>query len=678
MQLPIVPRLHHPFSVLFALVAFLFHFQPIAAQSRVECAKPDCQLTLDEVWATVAQVNQGKQAFVEALRRLLVALAGTFGDEGTDQRSSIEALSLALDEWNRSILSLEAQLKQSDSPAEFRIALGTVYLERSRLGEALREFVEAGRLAPLRADAHIFQALSSALLNRPEMAAQALAKASALEPGKPALVYTQARQLSLAGHTEQAGTVLRAFVESVPLESIDRYAGEAGGAPFERVALLRQVAGVAPIFPPALYAEAFNLLQQGAYREALDRLKHLAVRDPLNDGWNGGDRLAQGSSALRGGDIHSALAHFEAAVESSPNRAEAHRLLAVAYRENDQREESIKEFTTAVQLNPSDERARISLADALSAGGQYEDAERVLRTAIEALPSSGQAHYNLGRLYRLMARNLDAVQAFERAAALSPLLGMDHLYETIAAIHVVEGQADNAIEVLQKRVDVSPNNAEAHRKLGEALLQQNLSDEALAEFLVALLIDPKSGQTYAGIGQLHLQRGRYADAAAASRRAVDLDPGNRVARYSLGAALLRLGQTAAGQKEILEFERLQAEARVHEEREWELRLIRQAASASLDKGDYAKVAEYLRQAINYSPDDASAHISLGVVLKRLGQHADAIESFHKALELKAGGDVHRLLAESYQALGRLEDSQRHRDIYTRSKEQRLKTLGGGR
>jgi tetratricopeptide (TPR) repeat protein len=668
----------HSFSVLCALGMILIHFPPIAAQSRVECPKPDCQLTPDEVWATVAQVNQGKQAFVVALRQLLVALAGTFGDEGTHQRSSIESLSVALDNWDRSILSLENQLRQSDSLAEFHIALGTVYLERSHLGEALREFVEAGRLAPLRADAHTFQALSSALLNRPEMAAQALAQAAALDPGKPALVYSRARQLALAGQSEQAGAVFRAFIESVPLESIDRYAGEAGGAPFERVALLRQVAGVAPIFPPALYAEAFKLLTQGEYREAVDRLKHLAVGDPLNEGWNGGDRLAQGSSALRNGDIHSAVAHLEVAVESAPNRAEAHRLLAVAYRENDQREESIKEFTTAVQLNPSDERARISLADALSAGGQYEAAERVLRAAVEILPSAGQAHYNLGRLYRLMARNLDAVQAFERAASLSPLVGIDHLYETIAAIHAVEAQAESAIEVLQKRVEVSPNNAEAHRKLGEALLQHNRSDEALAEFLVALLIDPKSAQTYAGIGQLHLQRGRYVDAAAASRRAVALDPANRGARYSLGAALLRLGQTSEGEKEILEFERLQAEARIREEREWELRLIRQAASASLDKGDYAKVAQYLRQAIIYSPDDASAHISLGVVLKRLGQHAEAIESFLKALELKAGGDVHRLLAESYQALGRLADSQRHRDIYTRSKEQRLRTLGESR
>jgi tetratricopeptide (TPR) repeat protein len=672
----IVPRLNHPLASLFAFVVTLMPVAPLAAQSRTQCGQPDCQLTIDDAWATVAQTNQRKQAFVGALRQLTVALAGTFGDEGARVHSSIESMNVSLDEWDRSISEFETRVRQADRPAEFHVALGAVYLDRNRLEEARREFVEASRLDPQRADAHTFQALSSALLNEPAAAAQALAKASSLEPGKPALVYSEARQLELAAQPEQAGKVLRTFIESQPIQSIDRSASEARGTPFERVALLRQAAGVAPIFPPSLYADAFKLLIQGTYREAVDRLKQLAVRDPLNDGWSEGDRLAQGSAALRNGHVQSALAHLKAAVKSAPNRAEAHRILAMAYRENDQRDESIEELKTAIQLNPSDERARISLADAFNAAGQDGDAERVLRDAIESFPGAGQPHYNLGRLYRVMARNLDAVGSFERAAALNPLVGLDNLYEMIGAIHVVEANFDSAIDALRKRVDVSPNNAEAHRKLGEVYLQQNRSDEALAELLVALLVDPRSAQTYAGIGQLQLQKGKYGEAAEASRRAVELDPEHRGARYSLGSALLRLGRTAEGQKEILEFERLQAEARTREEREWELRLIRQAASVSLDKGDYEQVAEQLRKVIPLSPDDATAYVSLGAVLKKLGRHPEAVENFHKALDLKAGVDVHRLLAESYEALGRLEDSQRHREIYTRAKEERLRALGG--
>ena len=74
------------------------------------------------------------------------------------------------------------------------------------------------------------------------------------------------------------------------------------------------------------------------------------------------------------------------------------------------------------------------------------------------------------------------------------------------------------------------------------------------------------------------------------------------------------------------------------------------------------MADELRKVIPHTPDDPNAYISLGVVLKRLGRHADAVANFQKALELKAGADVHRLLAESLETLGRLEESRRHREI----------------
>ena len=219
-----VPRLNHPVASVFAFVVTVMPVAPLAAQPRTPCDKTDCQLTIDEAWATVADTNQRKQAFVGALRQLIVALAGTFGDEGTRVRSSIESMDVALDEWDRSILAFEARLRQVDRPAEIHVALGAVYLDRNRLDEALREFVEASRLDPQRADAHTFQALSSALLNKPAAAAQALAKASSLDPGKPALVYSMPDNSRWPAEPEQAGKVLRTFIESPPLQSIDRSA----------------------------------------------------------------------------------------------------------------------------------------------------------------------------------------------------------------------------------------------------------------------------------------------------------------------------------------------------------------------------------------------------------------------------------------------------------------------
>lgn len=669
-----VPVLTRAISALVAVLAGVVPVVPSAAQGNTACSRLGCQLSIEEALASVGQISQRKQSFVGAVRQLLVALAGRFGDEGAQVQAAVASMGSALTEWDQAILAFETRARQARRPPEVHLALGVVYLDRYRLDAALREFTEAGRLAPQRTDALTYQALVHALSSRPAAAAAALAKAFSIEPGRPALVYSLARQLALAGQDAEAVNALRTFAAAQYARTFDRTATPVGGSPFERVALLRQPPGVAPIFAPAHYADAFVLLTRGAYREAVDRFEQLAARDPLV-ATIGRDRLPQGSAALRAGSVRSAIEHWRAAVTADAGLSEAHRLLAVALREADQQEESIREFQTAISLNPDDERSRIALAELYGAAGQDADAERTLQEAIARLPRSGQAYYSLGRLQRLMAKNLDAARAFERAAAHDPLVGQDSLYEAVGAIHVGEGDFDRAADAFQARVDVSPNSADAHRRLGEVLLQRSRHDEALAEFMAALLIDPGTVRAYAGVGQLRLQQGRYAEAAEAAQRAVDLDPAHPGARYSLGAALLRSGRKAEGQKEIEIFERLQAENRARDERDWEVKLLRQAASASLDKGDIEQVAEALRKVIPYAPDDPASYISLGAVLKKLGQHAEAIEQFEKALSLKAGADVHRLLAESYQSLGRLEESRRHRAVYDRATEDRLKNLG---
>ena len=649
-----------------------------AGQATSRCQGSSCELSVEDAFAAVTQISRHKQEFVGNVRQLIVALAGTFGDEGPRIRTTLEAMGSALATWDRTIQQFEDAVRAGNRPAEVHLALGVVYLDRYRLDAAQREFGEATRLNARRADAHTYQALVQTLLNKPDAAAAAFARAAAIDTRKAGLLYSQARQLALAGQQPEAAKALQAFIVAQQARLANPAAPDDGRPPFDRVALLRQTPGVAPIFPPALYAEAFAHLARGAYAEALDLFKQAFDRDPLSRVAGGNDRLTDGGAALRAGNVPLAIQHLKAAVAAEPARAEAHRLLGVALREADQADESVAELTSAIGLDAADERARISLADVYGAAGRDADAERTLQAAIAAMPASGQAYYSLGRLYQLMAKNLDAALALEEAATRNPLVGQDSLYDTIGGIYLAEGDFEKASAAYQARVDVSPNNGDAHRKLGDVLQQRNQPDEALAEFMAALLVDPNHVPAWAGLAQLRLQQGKYAEAVSAAQMAVNLDPSHAAARYSLGASLLRLGRKAEGQREIEVFEKMQTEKRLREDRDWELRLIRQAASTSLDKGDIEDVAVQLRKALELAPDDPQAYISLGVVVKKLGRHAEAVELFQKAVALKAGGDIHRLLAESYEALGQTAESQRHRALYDRARQERLQTAGGGR
>src|SRR5688572_26023666 len=98
------------------------------------------------------QAADPKAGFVQALARFSLALDGAYGDEGSSIRSSLESMSQELRRWDAVIQSYEIamarELGGADPPlaARMHLALGGVYLDRSRVQDALREFAAARQL----------------------------------------------------------------------------------------------------------------------------------------------------------------------------------------------------------------------------------------------------------------------------------------------------------------------------------------------------------------------------------------------------------------------------------------------------------------------------------------------------------------------------------------------------
>jgi tetratricopeptide (TPR) repeat protein len=626
-----------------------------------------------------ARAPDPKQKFVAALRQLMEGLAGTYGDEKSGVWSAIESMQSALVEWDQAILRYETSSASQPRSADLHGALGTIYLDRRRVEDALREFAAADQLDPNRADIHTLRGVAYNLLSRPAEAAQAFLRASVLAPDDPSTLYRLAQQLTKTAQSDAAQNAFEKFRESQKRKLAESPGDRTPSSPFIRAELLRQTAGVAPIFSPALYAQGFTSLREGRYEQAIARFTEAAGVDPLtSDSGAGRDLIMRGSAALREGELAPALSRLEAAVDLAPNLAEARRVLGMAYWADEQYDNSIEQFKAAIRLGPDDERSRIALSDVLVRIGRVADAEQLLKETIQKIPASGQAYYNLGRLYEGQLKLSDALHEFQQAADLNPLVGLDHLYQMMIGIYLAEPDFDAAIEAGTKRIDLNPNNAEAHKGLGEIDLQQGRHDDALAEFLAALLINPRDAESYTGISQVYLRSGRFAEAQETSRRALEIDPAQKAARYALATSLLRLGRTEEGAKELEHFQQIQAEAQVREQHDWELKMLKQEASTSLEHGEYEKTIRLLQEAIQHEPDEASAHVNLGLILMKASRHEEAIVQFNQAVELNAGLEVHRHLADAYAALGRLEQSQQQRAIYDRMKQERVKKAGWNR
>jgi tetratricopeptide (TPR) repeat protein len=624
-----------------------------------------------------------KQEFVGGLLEFAAAAAGTYGDEGERLLSALMAMENGLIKWDAQVWVYETAIasKIDAAPpavaADMRTVLGALFLERGRLDDAIRELEAAAVLDTRRADIRAFQALAYATANRPLEAAKAFEAASQLDPADPLKPYLVAQQFARANRAEEASTAL-ARVSTVALpRAADP--GTTRLAPFVQATLLEDAALGITVFVPPQYSQGFALVRQRKYEEAIVELRAAVGRDPLvSDRVNSSPRIAAGIAALRQAQFKMAIEHLRAGLELSPESSEAHRILGTAYWADQAYDASSEQLAQAVRLNPRDERSRMMLAEVLGESGQSAKAVATLQEAIAAMPDSGLAHYRLGRLYQSLQKESEALAEFEEALRLNPVTGVGGLFAHIGYLRLNAMNFDGAIETYKQAVSVDPNNAETHRKLGEAYRKQGRQDEALAEFVVALQIDPANADAHAALGQLYVAVGRPEEAVSVLQRAVTLNPAHREARYALGSTLVRLGRSDEGQKELQIFERLQAEALEKERRSYEVNLIRLEASLRNQEGKYAESAALWRKVVEQEPNQASNYFGLAMALSRAEQYESAVEAFQQLLKLDDRPDVHRHLSELYTKVGRPAEAASERARYDRLREESFRDRGNDR
>jgi tetratricopeptide (TPR) repeat protein len=626
----------------------------------------------------LGQATSPKAEFLDALGRFSLALQGSYGDEGARMRAALDALDRARAEWDQTIgrseSAMRADVAKAAPPlaARMHLALGAVYLDRGRLADAQRELATAAMLDPMRADALTLQAIVGQQLNERPAAIAALRRAHALDPNNRMLNYSLGRALVRGNLPNDAVPLFRQFRER-PLPST------ANVDAFFNGALIAERPGVEPFFPPVLYADGFAKLQSGDFPAAVAAFRAAMARDPLTMTGIESGAIAQAAAAFRNGDLSDAAQRLNTAIELAPDRAEPHRLLGLVHVAARRYDEAFDAMRDAIRLDPRDERPRLDLGDALLMSGRLDEAVRHVTEMLTAFPTSGRARYLLGLAYQRQGRYPQARQELAKAASTKPLLGVNSIFQTIGALARSQQEYEAAIDAFSSRVDLVPNDPQAHRDLGDAYVRQGQHEEALAEFTASLILDPARADAYTSIGQVHLREGRFQDAADAARRSLGRDATSKEAHYLLATALIRLGRESEGTRELEVYQRLQTAATAARTRQLEIEGYRRDAAISAAGKDYEKAAALLRRALERDPASAATHRDLGLTLLNAGRAAEAVDELRTALSSVADdADLHAYLAQAYDALGRRDEGARERATADRMMREQLRRAGAER
>jgi tetratricopeptide (TPR) repeat protein len=620
-----------------------------------------------------------RDQFFDALLPFYRSLTGTFGDEGPRLTAQLETLSRALTRWDQALeateRTLRARLKDGDARTalEVHTVLASLYAERSRYDEALREIEQAIRVDAARAPLHRFKALLYLAGNRPADAADAFRAAWLLEPEDPRnayhLVVRKSVRTTVPEMERALGTLARIERELTRGERAN------ADSPFLTLNSITDDVGGALAFAPAAYAPSFALLLEGEFEKGMSALRAAVAADPLvADPASHSEPMTRGIAALRQGLVEQALEHMNSAVTGAPDSSEARRILGTVYGVAGDTEKSLQHLHEAVRLNPLDERSWVALARALDAAGAWPEAMAVLREGVGTLTDSGALRWMLsstvGTRQRTDEIDLELVAMAERLVLLA---GRGELYGRLGAFAQSHLDYDRAMNLLEQRVRLTPNSAAAHRALGQAYVGQGREDEAYAELVVALMLNSADVDTLTTIGRLHMSAGRYPAAVETLTRAVALQPDNLQAVHAQTDSLLRAGRLVEGEQQRKEAERLQERAVEQQRRLRTLGMLAVQAEVQMRERQYVSAIATWQRLIQIEGGKATSHLRLAEALAGAGRLEEAASQIQQAIATRnAGPEAHRRLAEVYASLGRNDESARARRLYV---EQSLRQLG---
>jgi DNA-binding winged helix-turn-helix (wHTH) protein/TolB-like protein/Tfp pilus assembly protein PilF len=175
-------------------------------------------------------------------------------------------------------------------------------------------------------------------------------------------------------------------------------------------------------------------------------------------------------------------------------------------------------------------------------------AENEFKRALQNNPDYALAHIWYSVDLAAMGRNNEALVEARRAAVADPLSLT--INTDIGLAFYLAGSNDDAIDAIKKAIDIDPDFARAHFRLGNAYLQKKMSQQALAEYQNALRLSKRSGfdgdQYYeCAIGEAYAISGNTREARNVLDRLIRRSKSHYVPAYGIALIYARLGERDA-------------------------------------------------------------------------------------------------------------------------------------
>lgn len=230
------------------------------------------------------------------------------------------------------------------------------------------------------------------------------------------------------------------------------------------------------------------------------------------------------------GNLDLAIAALDSALKQDPRFAVGYATLGDAYRlkflmdhNPDHIEQALTNCRKALDIDEHLPAVHVTLGHLYTATGKNGLAVQEFQKALETYPRDADALIGMAGVYERIGKAGDAEDNYKRAIALRP----DYWegYQLLAQFYERQKRLQDSIAQYRRVIDLTPDNPEAYSDLGVIYMEQKDSRSyaaAEAAFQKSIQLAPNY-QAYANLGSLYIDQKRYAEAADATRKALELN-----------------------------------------------------------------------------------------------------------------------------------------------------------
>ncbi len=348
------------------------------------------------------------------------------------------------------------------------------------------------------------------------------------------------------------------------------------------------------------------------------------------------------------------------------------------------------EFKNAARLQPNNPEIYYQASLAYLAMGDYKTAYQGLVKATEVDPKHAAAHNKLAELIASSINSTRDPEALKEAEqrVQAALAIMPDSADALGALGLTEylmGKPEDAATHLQSALAKFPKHISSARAL--AMIRLNQGNAADAErILTRVAEDSKTAEAHDKLGRFYASRNRAADAEAAYRRAVEINPQYGAALQDLYTVLYATGRKEEAEKTLValsalpdkQYRSLHALYLLENGKPQEgiAELERQAAAAPADRDAFTRLTSgyfftrrfpdaerVINAALQKNPKDTNALLERGKLYIITARFAEAEADLNQVRKAEPNSAIaHFLLAQVFRSKG--QDSLRRDELAT--------------